>query len=294
MQSESDLTQDTLETQDPTPTETPENVESPDTPESESDKLSFDESLEPEKLKGLTPEQLEEKRKAFHADYTKKTMAYREAERRWEAEKATRDSEYQSLKSQLSQLQQLATEVLKDPAKLDAYRQVYGPQLGIQQQQTPQTVPQFETTEQLVNWHNQQMQALEQKLRTELRQENQTFQQRQQELVRWERAVQGMNQDPFFQRHSKAISALVKDPIFGLDAKYKAGHLDEAGVLREGMARYKELLEPELKRVRDETLSTQQRKRSATTARPSRPVPTERTEPLSDEELLARIQSKVG
>lgn len=294
MDNNSDLTpQDTLDSQTPASSETPDNVIEQDTPERES-KLSFDESLEPEKLKGLTPEQLEEKRKAFHSDYTKKTQEYAEFRRQVEAEKATRDHEYTQLKSQLSQLQQLATEVLKDPKKLDAYRQVYGPQLGIQQPLTSESIPQFETTAQLVQWHNQQMQTLEQKIRNEVRQENQSFQQKQQELVRWERAVQELNNDQFFQRHSQAIGALVKDPQFGLDVRYRSGQLDEAGVLKEGMARYKALLEPELKRVRDEALTTQQEKRRASTAKPSRPVSTERTEPLSDDELLQRIISRVG
>lgn len=278
-------------------TDTETNEEAPPSTDEDLDAKALEEGLSAEQLKGLTPDQVEKRVKGMQASYTRKMQALAEQQRDWEAKQSEGTQRLTQIESQYKELSQLALEVMRDPSKLDAYRQVYGPKLGIQaQNQTPQAeeIPDFETKEQLVAWMKQREQQLAQTLTHQLRNENQSLFKQHTEEQGWNAAHSKVSTDPFYQRYQDVIQNYVSNPANGFIARYQQGQLTQEQVLREGMEAIRQRVSEDVKRAKEEVLGTVAKKKAATTQRPSRPVQTQRVEPKSREEIIAGIQERLG
>jgi hypothetical protein len=256
-----------------------------------SEDVFTDEKLDDDDLGTWTPEKLKEKHASFQRDYTKKTTSFAESRKQYESQIANTEQ-------RLSQYQQMVVDVLKDPNKLEAYRKVYGPQLGITttQQEAEDIAPQLETVEDLTRHLEERDRRLEQKLREEIAKENSDYRSNMQTQSRWETAVQSLKSDPVFgnENFRSIIVQMVQDPSRPYIGDYKRGILTETGVLQKGIEEFKRLLGPELKKAKQSGAGIAAKKTAVGTEKPAKSVATTPAKSLTKEQIIARVQSTLG
>lgn len=186
-----------------------------------------------------------------------------------------------------NELTRIAAEVLKDPSKLEMYRNQLGPQLGIETQ-----APQIETLEDLVKYTQLNAEtAANKRIQQEI---NAINAQRQAERLanQYNAALTKLKtEDPRYQHFEKAVAALVKEPEY---QKLYDGS-NEYDVLKLAYSDLIGKFTPELEKVKDQTISQMKMKKSATTFSPQKTVATEgKATGRSKEEIIAAVQAKLG
>lgn len=191
----------------------------------------------------------------------------------------------------LQEFQTVAEDVLKDPKKLDYYRNIYGPQYGIKVNQD-EDAPVWNTEEDVRAWVKKQIEmkaaeVAEQKaaaIKEELMMKARAD--------RWNSAIATLKgEDPMFRKYEKLICNLILS-----DPKYNRIYTqdNEAQVLRLATEDFKTMLKEDLDATKQTTLESLQAKTQGTTEIPTRPATGIPSRPLTKEEIIAKVRKEKG
>lgn len=224
--------------------------------------------------------------KDFKGAYTKKFQDLSAKEKLWEQERASYNTEREQWKN-------TAMEVLKDPKKLDAYRQLY----NIPDPATtpdPDAIPEnVQTVGDLLNWNKQQMQAQKESLRKELYQEASGIVKSTLDTQKWDSALKTKAADKHFAKYQDVIIEFAKKDK-DLQLKYRSGLISEDQVLSLTQEKLKAMQREDMEEIKAQTLADQRKKAGATTATPTKTVATTQRAAQSKDEVIARVRAKLG
>ena len=246
--------------------------------------LKYDVDSIPEDIREAVQEQVKCIEKQFKSTFTKKTQGLSEREKTVAAEVA-------KLQEENSQWKVAAREVMTDPSKLEAWRQIYGPQLGISK---PIETPQFETVEDVKKYIDDQSAMIDQKV-SQITKQQVTSLQRE---MRWESAVESLEKtEPKF---SKWKTVVAKMATTDDDIKGRYNGFNEREILDLAFNKLKSLVRDELEDTKKSTLASMEKKKSVSTMTPKKTVKTVETPQagLSYEQqrdkVLSAVRAKVG
>lgn len=223
--------------------------------------------------------------KDFKSAYTKKFQDLSAKEKLWEQERSTFTSEREQWKN-------TAIEVLKDPKKLEAYRQLYNiPAPGDTDPAIPDNI---QTIGDLLNWNKEQLQLQKESLRKELFKEAANIVRSTNDIQSWDSALKNVAKDNKHFSKYKDVIVQFANRDQELQLKYQQGLVTEEQVLRLTQEKLQAMQREDMEEIKAQTLAEQRKKLDATTTIPSKTLPTVQKAPKTKEEVIARVNARLG
>lgn len=243
------------------------------------DGVNIDWASVPQELRPHVEKFTKKHEQDFKRAYTQKFQALSAKEKVWEQERAGFTQEREQWKA-------IATDVLKNPAKLDTYRQMFNVPAGpsVAEGSLPESVT---TVGEFLAWQKQQHAQLRETLLNEAATKVQTIT----ATNRWASALAAKEKDRHFAKYKDFIVQLAQtDP----EVRARWTGTNEEDVLQAAQDKFKVMLREDMEEVKERTLAEQQRKKADTTAVPASTVPVAQAAATSKEEVIARIRSRLG
>lgn len=239
----------------------------------------------PKELQDKLKPHIEKINKDFKRTYTKKFEELSVKEKQWM-------SQQQAIADQYETLRTTALEVLKDPSKLDAYRQIYADQLG-GDSKANSLPPNIQTVDDLLKYTDSKIAAITQGVEQKVASQASQAIHQMQSAQRWETALDKIKAaDPKFSKYEQIVATMIKS-----DAKYRSSYngRNEHEILNKAYSDFKGMLREELDGVKKQTLDSVKAKKNSTTFMPTKPVGTDaQPRHLTPEEIIERVRQKVG
>lgn len=239
--------------------------------------VSVDLDSVPEELRPHVEKFAKKHEQDFKRAYTKKFQELGAKERVWEQEKAAFQTEREQWKT-------IATEVLKNPKKLEALREVYGIQDPAEETSLPENV---KTVGDLLAWQKQQNDALKEDVLQKTAEKVQAITAR----TRWDAALKSMAKDKQFAKYKNFIVQIAQDDP---EVKSKWVGDNELEILQAAQEKYRAMLREDLEEIKNQTLAEQNKKTKASTAVPAKTTQMVPQGAKSRDEVIARVRAKLG
>lgn len=272
----------TTSTETPVPEETSTATSEESTEErataSSGDKVDLD-SI-PKELRSHVEKYAKKYEKEFKGTYTQKFQALSAKDKLLEQERA-------AIRQEREQWRTIATDVLKDPSKLEAYRQLYGVPKEASSPDSEEIPEHINTVGDFLAWQKKQNENLRQTVLSEAAQRVQTVT----STERWKVAIANSAKDKHFAKYQDFILQIAqRDP----EIKAKWTGANESEILSAAHERMKEMLREDMEEVKARTLAEQVKKKAGATSVPSKTTPMVQQAAASKEDVIARVRARLG